>query len=106
MADPRTTPTDGPAAKTSADVGELLALPNIGPALALRLAGIGVTTPAELAAMGPVAAARAMSTPDDPACYNTLYALAGAIAGVRWHDLPKSARKELHDKLWADPEAC
>lgn len=106
MADPsiRTPSGDGPT-DPSAETGQLVTLPNIGPVLAQRLAGIGVTTPAALATMGPVAAARALSTPEDPACYNTLYALAGAIAGVRWHDLPKSQRKELHDQLWADRRA-
>lgn len=76
-------------------------LPNIGPALAARLVGAGITSPAELTARGPVAATLAIHAPADPACYNTLYALAGALAGVRWHDLPRATRRQLHDELKA-----
>lgn len=78
-----------------------MALPNIGPALASRLLAAGVRSPAELAALGPVAATLAVHDPGDPACYNTLYALAGALAGVRWHDLEPQTRQGLHDQLKA-----
>ncbi|MBI2279874.1 MAG: TfoX/Sxy family DNA transformation protein [Bacteroidetes bacterium] len=31
------------------------------------------------------------------ACINMLYALEGAIQGIRWHNLSKDRKKELND---------
>ena len=78
---------------------DLTQLPNIGPALAGRLADIGVTSAEQLRTLGAVAAVRELLVVDDPACYNTLYALQGAIEGIRWHDLPHATRERLKREL-------
>lgn len=77
-------------------------LPNIGPALASRLAEIGIANPDQLRAAGSVACVRQLHEAHEPACYSTLYALEGAIRGVRWHDIPAQERQELKDRVWSD----
>lgn len=99
MAKEPTSSSSGARPAPHDDAAALGDLPNIGPALARRLGGIGVTTPAQLRERGPVACVVALSSPSDPACYNTLYALAGALAGVRWHDLPTERRAALKAEL-------
>jgi DNA transformation protein len=78
---------------------DLTQLPNIGPVLAQRLAEIGITSREELAASGSVGAVLRMGHIDPSACYNMLYALEGAIRGVRWHAIPKEERAELKAQL-------
>lgn len=85
----------------TAEAEDLTKLPNIGPVLAGRLADIGVTSAAQLRGLGAVAAVQEIMAVDDPACYNTLYALQGAIEGVRWHDLPVATRERLKLELHA-----
>lgn len=75
-------------------------LPNIGPALASRLADIGITNADQLRRTGSVACVRQLHEAHDPACYNTPYALEGAIRGIRWHDLPVADRAALKAQLW------
>jgi DNA transformation protein and related proteins len=71
-------------------------LPNIGSALAEKLASAGITYYEELAALGSVEVALKIRDGLDPgACYNMLYALEGAIRGVRWHTIPKDERNRL-----------
>ncbi len=78
-------------------------LPNIGDTLAAKLERIGVTTEDELTALGSVEASIRIGAADDEGCYNMLYALEGAIQGVRWHSLPTEVRaklKEALDEAW------
>jgi DNA transformation protein len=71
-------------------------LPNIGNALAETLASAGITSYEDLAALGSVDVALKIRAGLDPgACYNMLYALEGAIRGVRWHTIPKQERDKL-----------
>ncbi len=74
-------------------------LPNIGAQLAKRLESIGVDTPEKLKALGSVSAVMKLNDTLGNGCYNTLYALEGAIRGYRWHQLPKQDREELKKKL-------
>ena len=83
---------------------DLTRLPNIGRVLAEKLARIGVSICDELAAMGSVDAVLRIRTFGASACYNMLYALEGAIRGVRWHDLPREIREEV--KRAFDLAAC
>jgi DNA transformation protein len=78
---------------------QLADLPNIGPVLAARLKRAGIRTPAQLAALGSVEAlcrltAKAGGDGQAP-CPNTLYAVEGAIRGIRWHGMDKDQRAEL-----------
>jgi DNA transformation protein and related proteins len=74
-------------------------LPNIGPVLAESLKIIGVTDQASLARMGSVQAIINLENAGQDTCCSKLYALEGAIRGVRWHDLPEELRKQLKADL-------
>ncbi len=78
---------------------DLSKLPNIGEVLAGKLQGIGVTSYEELASMGSIQAVLRIGDRDASACYNMLYAIEGAIRGVRWHALPKEDRRKLKEAL-------
>ena len=78
---------------------DLTKLPNIGPTLAEKLNQIGVTTFADLTGMGSVDAVIRIGQTDRSTCYNMLYALEGAIRGVRWHAIPKDERVQLKSEF-------
>jgi DNA transformation protein len=78
-------------------VEDLSSLPNIGEVLAEKLQGIGIKGYDDLAAMGSIEAVLKIAETDISSCYNMLYALEGAIRGVRWHALPKEERRKLKD---------
>ena len=78
---------------------DLTELPNIGPVLARRLADVGISSRDDLAAMGSVEAVLRIGHTDASACYNMLYAIEGAIRGVRWHAISKEDRARLKDLL-------
>ncbi len=78
---------------------DLKSLPNIGPVLAKKLAEIGVTTYDDLAALGSVEAVLRLAHTDPSACYNMLYAIEGAIRGVRWHSIPKDERARVRARF-------
>jgi DNA transformation protein len=76
---------------------KLTDLPNIGAVLAGRLADAGIRTASELATVGSVEAllrVRTRMDADGP-CANMLYALEGAVRGIRWHEIPERERAEL-----------
>ena len=75
---------------------ELTNLPNIGDALAEKLISVGVTSYEKLATLGSVKVTLKIRDGVDPgACYNMLYAIEGAIRGVRWHNIAKEERNLL-----------
>jgi DNA transformation protein len=76
-------------------LSNLTNLPNIGHTLAQKLEKIGVTSQAELAELGSIEAVVKIEEKDSSACYNMLYALEGAIRGIRWHGIPKEERTHL-----------
>lgn len=76
---------------------DLSQLPNIGEVLAEKLRGIGITSYDELASEGSIQIVLKIGETDVSACYNMLYALEGAIRGVRWHALPREDRRKLKD---------
>ena len=74
----------------------LTSLPNIGDVLAEKLAVAGVTDYDDLVSIGSVEAMLKIRDGLDPgACYNMLYAIEGAIRGIRWHNIPKDERDQL-----------
>jgi DNA transformation protein len=86
-------------------MNELIRLPNIGIVLAKKLVDAGITSFVELVSIGSIGAmCRIRSAVDSEACYNTLYALEGAIRGVRWHGIPREERTKLKDEF--DRVAC
>ncbi len=78
-------------------MGELSRLPNIGVVLEQQLHEIGIETPEQLRQIGSRQAWLAIKEKDPSACYNRLCGLEGAIAGIRWHLLPKEVKEALKE---------
>lgn len=77
-------------------MSDLESLPNIGAVLAGRLKSAGIQTSEALLKLGDAKAfAKIRAGLPDDACTHTRLALAGAVRGVRWHDLDKALREQL-----------
>ncbi|MGN0762915.1 MAG: TfoX/Sxy family protein [Aristaeellaceae bacterium] len=76
-------------------MGELSTLPNIGPEVERQLSEAGVTTAAELRALGAEDAWLRIQANDPSACIHRLLALEGAIQGMKKTLLPPERRAEL-----------
>lgn len=74
---------------------ELTRLPNIGKTLAGKLNQAGIKTADELKSIGVENAFIKLKTIDNDACSNMLFAIEGAINGIRWHDLSEQRKAEL-----------
>lgn len=74
----------------------LTKLPNIGPVLADQLNTIGVCTEQDLKEMGSEnAVIKIVTFEHSGVCINMVYALEGAIQGIRWHGLSRERKEEL-----------
>jgi len=78
-------------------MGELSKLPNVGPAIEKQLLAVGITSPEQLKEIGSREAWLRIRSIDSSACINRLFALEGAIRGVRWHALPTEDRQLLKE---------
>ena len=76
-------------------MNELTNLPNIGDKLADELQRVGITNTEQLAELGSVEAAVRITRGRAHTGYNMLYALEGAIRGVRWHSISKEDRARV-----------
>ncbi len=76
---------------------ELLTLPNIGAELAKRLRQVGIDSPNELVFIGAEDAFIRLRELDPSVCITQLFALEGAIQGIRWHGLDALRKLELKD---------
>ena len=76
-------------------MGDLSSAPNLGRALIAELAGVGVTDLVQLEQLGSVETARRLARHGVSVCANKLYALEGAVRGIRWHTIPAQERSEL-----------
>lgn len=74
---------------------DLTLLPNLGKTLAEKLNQAGIHKPFELKSAGAENAFLRIRAIDPAACLNMLFALEGAIRGIRWHDLAPSRKEEL-----------
>ena len=74
---------------------ELTELPNIGKVLAQKLTEVDIKSPGDLISAGSENAFIRIKTVDPDACINMLYALEGAIQGIRWHNLTAERKREL-----------
>ncbi len=81
---------------------KLSELPNIGKELEKKLNSVGIQTQDELIQVGSIPALRRISDNCDAGCLNMLYALEGAIIGIRWHHLPGEIKKRLKDELFKE----
>lgn len=73
----------------------LTSLPNIGEKLAEQLREAGIETEEELRRTGSEEAWTRILARDPSACIMRLYALEGAIRGIRWHDLDPGVKAGL-----------
>lgn len=78
-------------------MSELIKLPNIGLELAKRIDFAGIKTAEELIELGTENAFIRLKTVFPDACHNQLYALEGAIQGIRWHGIRKERKEELKE---------
>jgi DNA transformation protein len=82
-------------------MSKLTTLPNIAAKLDAQLTEVGITTIAELTAVGSREAWLCILARDPSACLMRLSALEGAIQGVRWHyldDATKLSLKEFYNE--------
>lgn len=82
-------------------MSELSALPNVGPVLIDELKTIGIETPDALIDAGTLEVAVQLHTAGFHVCMSKLYAIEGAIQGVRWHELPIETRNRLKTQFKA-----
>ena len=78
-------------------MGELSKLPNIAEKLEAQLTDVGITTEAQLRAVGSREAWLRILARDPSACMMRLSALEGAIQGIRWHYLDDDTKKSLKE---------
>jgi DNA transformation protein len=78
---------------------DLTTLPNIGPVLAVKLRESGIASYDDLAKLGSVDAMLRIARGSKVVRFNMLYALEGAIRGVRWHSIPNDERAKLREAL-------
>jgi TfoX/Sxy family transcriptional regulator of competence genes len=82
---------------------ELAALPNLGPASARWLVGVGIDTAAELRRVGAVAAFhRVVIREGRPATANLLYALYAALEDKHWTEVTQAERARLRQAAGLD----
>lgn len=76
-------------------MGAFDAMPNIGPKLEAQLFEVGIETPEQLRETGAEQAWLRILARDPSACVHRMYALAGAVRGVRKAELPEAEKKRL-----------
>lgn len=76
---------------------DLINLPNIGKKLADKLILVGIKSSKDLRFAGAESAFIKLVTVEKDLCINTLYAIEGAVQGIRWHDLSDERKKELRE---------
>lgn len=75
-------------------------LPNIGKVLEEKLNNAGVQNVEDLRRLGTESVFTKIKIDENPeACINMLYAIEGAVQGIRWHGLSKSRKEELKEFL-------
>ncbi len=70
-------------------------IPNLGKTLINKLQEAEIENIEQLRMIGSEKAFLRLKTIDPDACINMLYALDGAVQGIRWHQLSKERKEEL-----------
>ena len=78
-------------------MGKLSDLPNIGAKLEEQLKKVSINTLQDLQDLGSIEAWLRIKAIDDSACIHRLYALEGAIQGIKKSELSIDIKKELKD---------
>jgi DNA transformation protein len=82
--------------RATAATAALAALVNLGPTSAAWLVAAGIKSPARLRALGAIEAYRRVAfSRGGSVTFNLLYAMEGAIRGVRWDHLAPALRAKL-----------
>lgn len=76
-------------------MSELSKLTNIGKTLEKKLNDVDILAKDELFTLGSKEAFMMIRNLDSEVCLNTLYALEGAVQGIRWHYLPDEVKDNL-----------
>lgn len=76
-------------------MGELSRLPNIGEIIEVQLKRVGINTIEELRVVGSKNAWSRIKEIDDTSCIHKLYALEGAIQGIKKNELSIDKKDEL-----------
>lgn len=74
---------------------DFTSLPNIGKVLSLKLNEAEFTSIDELKKLGAEKVFIRLKTIEPDACLHEFYAIAGAIEGVRWHDMSSQTKTDL-----------
>lgn len=74
---------------------KLTDLVNISKVTSGELSEVGIITPEQLKETGSKEAFLRIRIKDSSACICKLYALEGAIRGIRWHNLPDDIKQDL-----------
>ncbi|NOX88754.1 MAG: TfoX/Sxy family protein [Calditrichaeota bacterium] len=74
---------------------KLSELPNIGKELEKKLISAGIHNQTELRELGSLGALKRIIERCDSGCLHLLYALEGAIQGIRWHYLSADDKRRL-----------
>lgn len=72
-------------------------VPNIGKELEAKLISVGIANLEQLKQNGSKGAIILLINKYPDTCINVLYAMEGAIHGIRWHGLSIEKRKDLMD---------
>ena len=89
-------------------MGKLVVLPNIGVKLEEQLIVAGIETPEQLRELGSREAWLRLRRMDSNVSLTRLYALEGAVRGMRWHQLDDDIKRELRsfaDEIEAQADA-
>lgn len=78
-------------------MGELSELPNVGEVVEEQLNQVGIMTYEQLKEIGSEKAWLKIKAIDESACIHRLYALEGAIQGIRKTELAEDKKKELKE---------
>lgn len=76
---------------------DFTSLPNIGQVLSQRLQEAEIKSISQMQEMGAEKVFIRLKTIDTTACIHELYAIAGAIEGIRWHQMSKERKAELKE---------
>jgi hypothetical protein len=92
--------TTGAGGVVAGEPGDLAKLRNVGPVSAARLREVGIHTPGDLRRVGAVEAyLRLRRAFPAQTTEVALYALHGALTGVRWYELSSELRAALRDAV-------
>lgn len=79
------------------ELSKLSKLPNIGPKVEKQLNEVGITTVDELVDLGSREAWLKIKAIDESACIHRLYALEGAIQGIKKSELQENEKIQLKE---------